>query len=101
MSVALRLDALEAILQRSRGEETEMRSMMEEVKGEVRELARKIGAVEEVVDALRRGEELGTVEHPREEQERERVNMEVATGTLHLPAVFTFGISTRLTRGAA
>lgn len=84
MNVALRIDALEAAL-RLRDDETGLLSLVEEVKGEVRELARRIGAVEAVVAASRRVEGAWTVEDEREVQGRERgrtVGLERAIGAL-------------------
>jgi len=89
MSVALRIDALEAAL-RQRNDETDIRSMLDEVRAEVRELARRIGVVEANVNAPRKVENAGTVEDEREEQEAERVGMfgtEMATGVFRILVV--------------
>lgn len=84
MNVALRIDALEAAL-RLRDDETGLLSLLEEVRGEVRELARRIGAVEAVVAASRRVGGAWTVEDEREVHEGEKgrtVGSERAIGAL-------------------
>ncbi len=82
----MRIDALEAAL-RQRDDDAHIRSMLDNVKDEVRELARRIGAVEANVDALREVEvEIArTVEDEGEEQEAEMGGIfgtEMATGAL-------------------
>lgn len=103
MNVALRIDALEAAL-RLQNDETGLLSSVEEVRGEVRELARRIRAVEADVAASRRVEGAWTVEDEREVQEGERarrVGSERVIGALRLVdvVVFTFGMQRRLMGG--
>lgn len=91
MSVALRIDALEAAL-RQRDDDAHIRSILDDVREEVRELAGRIGALEANVGALREAEveNAGTVEDGGEEQEAKMGGMfgtELATGALRCVAL--------------
>lgn len=91
MNVAVRIDALEAAV-RQRYDDADLRSMVEEVREEVRELAKRIEAVEANVDALKKGGQGLTVEDDGEEQQAEGSGIEdLGTGALRPFIVSTFG----------
>ena len=83
MSFSLRIDALEAEFRRRDDEDGGIRSMVEEIRDEIRELGKRVGTVEADLDALKRGKGSGRVGGGGGEQDADRIDMEaMSTGAL-------------------